>query len=77
MCLITQGALQRLRAIDCQTIRRLAIQLPPGSLLRDVNLSLCPNMSAASISANRLQNINLQQCASLTELHLSCDHLRY
>jgi hypothetical protein len=71
-----QGALQRLQAKNCDKIRRVAIQLPAGSPLRDVNLGGCVNLSKATISVDGLQSLNLQHCVALTELHIHCSHLR-
>lgn len=72
-----QGALQRLRAMNCFAIRRVAIQLPAGSPLHDVHLGGCEKLSKATISADGLQWLDLQHCAALTELHLSCSNLRH
>ena len=72
-----QGALQRLRAMNCFAIRRVAIQLPASSSLRDIYLGGCENLSKATIMVDGLQRLDLQHCAALTELHLSCSHLRF
>lgn len=74
MCV--QGALQRLQAMDCSTVCAVAIQLPAGSPLRDVNLGACTHVAKATVSVDGLQSLNMQQCAALTELNLSCGHLR-
>lgn len=68
--LLRQGALTRLTAAHCQALTQLALQLPAGHPLAELDLSVCPHLRELTVTAARLVTLSVPACRSLFRLRL-------